>query len=150
REPSRLRPGPPGSWPLRFDELVQPVLDRACVSCHRPGGAYERAAPLDLTPARSYESLLDYAEKDLRGLAFERDRSLPGDCVARRSKLLAFLANGGPGACGAQGAARLGESDLERLAVWMDLYAQRLGHFSAEEEEELRELRRRVAPLLEE
>lgn len=150
REPSRLRPGPPGSWPLRFDELVQPVLDRACVSCHRPGGAEERAAPLDLTPARSYESLLDYAGKDLRGLAFERDRSLPGDCVARRSKLFAFLANGGPGARCAQGEARLGGGDLERIAVWMDLYAQRLGHFSAEEEEELRDLRRRLAPLLEE
>ena len=36
REPSRITPGPEGSWPLRFDHLVQPVLDRQCVSCHNP------------------------------------------------------------------------------------------------------------------
>jgi hypothetical protein len=32
----------------------------------------------------------------------------------------------------------------------MDLYAQRQGHFSAEQEEQLRQLRRKLAPLLEE
>ena len=32
----KLTPGPAGSWPLRFDQLVQPVLDRHCVACHRP------------------------------------------------------------------------------------------------------------------
>src|SRR5512137_223945 len=27
REPSKLSPGPDGSWPLRFDRLVGPVLE---------------------------------------------------------------------------------------------------------------------------
>ena len=36
REPSKLKPGPAGSWPLRFDDLVQPVLDGQCVRCHSP------------------------------------------------------------------------------------------------------------------
>ena len=35
RQPSKITPGPDGAWPLRFDKLVQPALDRHCVSCHR-------------------------------------------------------------------------------------------------------------------
>ena len=50
RGPSKLTPGPEGSWPLRFDRLVQPVLDRTCVSCHRPQSKVATAAPFDLTP----------------------------------------------------------------------------------------------------
>ena len=38
REPSKLTPGPAGCWPLRYDQLVQPVLDKSCVSCHGPRG----------------------------------------------------------------------------------------------------------------
>ena len=57
REPSQLTPGPDGSWPLRFDQLVQPVLDRHCVSCHKPGVENAAAAAFDLTrrppPTRS-------------------------------------------------------------------------------------------------
>ncbi len=43
REPSPLAPGPEGSWPLDYATLVQPVLDRHCVSCHRPGTEGERS-----------------------------------------------------------------------------------------------------------
>ena len=39
RPASRLLPDPSGTWPLRYDELVQPVLDRHCVVCHAPGTA---------------------------------------------------------------------------------------------------------------
>ena len=35
REPSKITVGPEGSWPLRFDRLVQPVLDRHCIRCHK-------------------------------------------------------------------------------------------------------------------
>ena len=31
---------------------------------------------------------------------------------------------------------------LSRLATWMNIYAQRAGHFSVKQEEELRQLRR--------
>ena len=94
REPSRLAPGPEGSWPLQFDELVQPVLDRHCTSCHRTDGADVAAARFDLTAAKSYDVLMAYADKDLATLAFEKPRSVPGDCVARQSKLWALLRAG--------------------------------------------------------
>jgi hypothetical protein len=143
RAPSRLTPGPEGSWPLRYDRLVQPVLDRHCTNCHRPGGKDVAAARLDLTAAKSYDNLLAFGGNDLARLAAEHERSTPGECPARNSKLWALLAS-------PQGHAgvRLDADSLQRLATWMDLYAQRLGHFSDEQEAELRQLRTQLAPLL--
>lgn len=139
REPSKLARGPDGTWPLKYDELVQPVLDRACVACHRPGADNPRAARFDLTSARSYDNLLGYADKDLHKLAFERDRSTVGECAARQSKLLALLR-----APGGHAGLRLDRDGLDRLATWMDLYAQRQGHYSPEQELALRQLRLRL------
>jgi len=128
--------GPEGSWPLRFDRLVQPVLDRYCVDCHRSDAADPKARAFDLSAPRSYEALIHYADDDLFKLAFEKDRSIPGDCPARKSKLLSFLTQ-------PQGHAgiTLDAESLERLITWMDTYAQRLGHFSDEQEGELEQLR---------
>ena len=90
--PAKLTPGPAGTWPLRYDELVQPVLDKQCTACHRPGSGDEQAARFDLTAARSYDNLLAYGNKDLHDLAFEsRNRSVAYDFPARKSKLLALL-----------------------------------------------------------
>ncbi len=85
REPSKITLGPPGSWPLKFDELVQPVLDRSCTSCHKPGSSNAEGARFDLTAAASYGNLLNFAGGDLRKLAFERDRSSPNQAAARRA-----------------------------------------------------------------
>ena len=144
RTPSKLTAGPDGSWPLRYDRLVQPVLDQHCVVCHHPGSDNAQAARYDLTAARSYDNLLNYADKDLSKLAFERDRSTVNDLPARQSKLLALLR----AEKGHEGV-RLDADSLNRLIVWMDLYAQRLGHYSDQQEEQLRELRRKLATLLE-
>jgi hypothetical protein len=144
RGPSKLVAGPKGSWPLKYDELVQPVLDRACVSCHRPTSGNQKAERFDLTVAKSYDNLLAYAGKDLHSLAFERDRSIVGQCPARQSKLLALLRD----PKGHEGV-RLDRDALDRLVTWMDLYAHRQGHFSPEQETALRELRRRLSGMIE-
>jgi hypothetical protein len=143
RDPSALLPGPEGSWPLRYDRLVQPVLDQHCASCHHPGGSDSQAARLDLTAAKSYDGLLASFGNDLAQLARERDRSVAGDCVARRSRLWAILAD----AKGHAGV-HLDRGSLDRLAVWMDLYAQRQGYYSDAQEQQLRNLRVQLAPLL--
>jgi len=143
REASPLTPDPDGSWPLRFDELVQPVLDRHCVSCHKSGVENAMAAAFDLTPAGAYKQLLEYADGDLRKLAFERDRSFPGQMPAQNSKLYRLL-TAPPGHYDV----RLPEEDRHRLVVWMDTYAQRSGSFSEEQEQELRTLRERFSALL--
>lgn len=143
REPSRLAPGPEGSWPLRYDQLVQPVMEKHCVKCHRPGSEDAKAAAFDLTAAKSYDSLLGYAGKDLEKLAFEKDRSMPGEMPARKSKLMALLTapNGHEGV-------KLDADSLDRLSTWMDTYAHRQGHFSDEQEKHLRELRRQWEGML--
>jgi hypothetical protein len=142
REPSPLTPEPEGSWPLRFDRLVQPVLDRHCVACHHGGAADKVAAAFDLRPATAYQQLIEYADGDLRKLAFERDRSFVGQMPAQNSKLYRLL-TAEPGHYDV----RLPEDDRRRLAVWMDTYAQRSGSFSESQEEELRALRERFSVL---
>ena len=143
RAPSKIALGPPGSWPLKYDKLVQPVLDRRCTSCHAPGSSHAQGARFDLTAAASYGNLLNFAGGDLKNLAFERDRSVPGHGTARQSKLWSLLTDPK-----LHEGVRLDADSLRRLATWMDVYAQRVGHFSAKQEEELRQLRTRLASLL--
>jgi hypothetical protein len=137
RDPSPITPGPEGSWPLRFDRLVGKVLQKDCVSCHAGGSGNQRAACFDLTPPNAYRNLLGYAGDDLKKLVSERPHSTPGDCPASRSKLLALLRQPG----GHEGV-RLDVQSLDRLATWMDVYAQSQGSFSAAQETELEQLRR--------
>ncbi len=134
--PSLLTPEAQGTWPLRYDTLVQPVLDASCVRCHQPGYNEAVAAAFDLTPGKSYDTLIGYADNDLRTLAFEKNRSEVGDCVARQSKLLAFLT-----AEGGHEGITLDRESLNRLKVWMDTYAHRQGSFSVEQEAQLAALR---------
>ncbi len=148
RPPSKITPGPSGSWPLRFDRLVQPLLDRKCVECHRPAGADPAAAAFDLTESQAYESLVHYGTPSLHDHVWQRYRegaSREGACAARRSPLLALLASPE----GHQGVA-LDEEERERLILWMDTYAQRIGSFDEDQERRLLDLRREAAPLLNE
>jgi hypothetical protein len=148
RPASRLRPGPEGTWPLRFDRLVQPVLDAHCVRCHGPDGKKEAVARLDLAPGKAYESLVGYGGE--KGLAkhvearWRGGRSVAGACAARESPLLAMLTSEK-----GHHDVRLSEADRARLVVWMDTYAQRRGAFSDEQERRLLALRKEWAEMLE-
>ncbi|MBI4585773.1 MAG: discoidin domain-containing protein [Planctomycetes bacterium] len=145
RDPSLIIPGPEGSWPLRFDVLVQPVLDKHCAVCHQPGGP-DAAAKFDLTALCSYENLVAFGKPSLRDqvkMAHQLGRSIPGACGARASPVLKLLEGGGP-----HPAVSLDEDSFNRLATWMDTYGQKLGSFSPEQEEELRQFRLQVAGLL--
>jgi Hydrazine synthase alpha subunit middle domain len=145
RPPSKPTPGPSGSWPLRFDQLVQPMLDRHCLECHRAGGKDVQAAKLDLASTNAYQALLAFGDADLKKQAFERDRSNPNQAVAANSKLWKLLTQPG----GHQ-KVKLDADSLDRLATWMDTYAQRLGSFSEQQERELLAFRRTLSPLLSE
>jgi hypothetical protein len=143
REPSKLAAGPEGSWPLRYDRLVQPVLDKHCVACHRPGSDKPEAAKLDLQPAKSYANLMAYGGDDLKSLAKERPRSIPGQCPSRQSKLLVLLRKP-EGHAGV----KLDADSLSRLVTWMDVYAQPRGSFSDAQDQELEDLRAKLGELL--
>jgi hypothetical protein len=146
REPSRITPGPEGSWPLRFDRLIQPVLDQQCVSCHAPGTKDAKAAQFDLTAAKSYDSLVGYGKPSLADQimnGYRQGFSKPGEGLAATSRLLALLSK-------PEGhyQVELDAQTRERFTVWMDTYAQRLGSFSADQERRLEELRRTCANIL--
>ena len=143
RPPSPITPGPIGSWPLRFDHLVQPVLDRHCVACHTPGAKDPRAAKFDLSSGRAYQTLLAFSNEDLKKRAFERDRSIPNDAVAANSQLWKLLTQPGD-----HQETTLDPDSLGRLATWMDTYAHLQGHFSDQQERELVHLRETLKPLL--
>jgi len=145
RSPASIAPGPEGSMPLRYDRLVQPVLDRHCVACHDPASGDPLAAAPDLRPEGSYDALLAHAGGQLRALAFEKDASLVGDCVARKSELLGLLIRGD----GHHGVV-LDPDGLERLATWLDTYAHRRGSFCSEQEEEIARLREEWREILQE
>ncbi len=143
RAPSKLSPGPEGSWPLRFDLLIQPVLDQHCVRCHQPGSRDPSAATLDLTSGPAWKNLLTFGDGDLGKLAFERDRSFPGEGTAANSKLWNLLAGDEP-----HYDVRLARESLDRFATWMDTYAQWAGHFSDEQARQLEAFRTLVADLM--
>ena len=144
REPSPLTPGPHGSWPLRYDRLVQPVLDRHCVKCHSPKGKPEVCKKLNLTAAASYDALYKYGKPCLFEVIrqpYSRGHSVPGKGAAATSVLLAHLRKG-------HQKVQLSADDLDRLVTWMDCYGQRQGHFSPAQERALERFRQRMAHLL--
>ncbi len=142
REPSKLTPGPEGSWPLRFDKLVQPVLDANCVKCHSPQGKPEAAKKIVLTAPGAYDLLAKYGgHAGLVTRDYSGGYSQVGLGVARSSPLLAMLRKG-------HNDVKLDAPALARLITWLDTYAQRQGHFSPEQERALEELRKRAAGLL--
>jgi len=144
REPSKLTPGPDGSWPLRFDRLVQPVLDRHCVKCHSPAGKPEAAKKIVLAAPGAYDALVKHGGLQIAGLVtrdYSGGYSRPGFGIARSSPLLAMLRKG-------HNDVKLSPDDADRLVTWLDTYAQRQGHFSPEQERDLERLRQRAAPLL--
>ncbi len=141
RSPSPITPGPEGSWPLDFQTLVGPVVEKSCVGCHRPEG---EGSEFDLTPEKSYNSLVGYGKPSLKDhvlACYGAGRSLPGAGAAQTSALAQLLREG-------HYEVELSPGDWERLFTWMDTYAQRRGSFDADQDERLRELRRRMAGIL--
>jgi hypothetical protein len=139
--PSKLHTGPDGSWPMRFDRLVQPVLDANCTSCHKRGA---QAAKLDLTGTSAWKNLVDAGKPSIREQVRSHyyTPSMPGKTVARDAYLLPILKAGHYGV-------KLSPADIQRLTLWLDLYAQNQGFFSDEQEKAETELRKKWAELLE-
>jgi hypothetical protein len=152
REPSVIEPGPDGSRPLSYPLLVQPVLDRHCISCHNPekreGGLVLTGDPdgrftasYNVLAARTVHSAWGGQPGDFRVVNSE-PVTQPGFFGARSSSVLKMLRNG-------HHDVMLSRSDIERLATWMDANSLFYGTF--EREDQARQLRgeRIAGPALE-
>ena len=131
------RPGPAGSWPLRFDRLVQPVLDRHCAECHAPTSTHARAVE-----ARSdrRQVVPEPAVLRRRGPQEAGLRARPLDPRQGHRGQQQALCTARPDPAATKACASTPRASM-RLVTWMDTYAQRQGHFSEAQERELEKIR---------
>ncbi len=149
--PSAIEPGPEGSKPLSYPLLVQPVLDRKCVKCHRPDRP-EGKVILTGQPqghyTLSYNALAPRVSYSAWGKPgdFRRANSepvaQPSFFGARASPLMKLLAAGHEGV-------ELTPEERERLVTWMDANALFYGTFDREDQARQRRGERIAGPALE-
>jgi hypothetical protein len=121
RPPSRIRPGPDGTRPWSYPRLVQPVLDRRCVSCH-DGSTGDGKNLLDLTGkeagqfTQSYESLRPFVRwYEWGGKTISPIITRPGRIGADKSALTRILGDETHAE-----AAKLTDAERRRITLWLD------------------------------
>ena len=135
REPSKIAPEPEGSNPFSFPRLVQPVLEKHCVSCHQEDKTGK--AP-DLTKGdfmndpfrwfKSYRNLAPFAfhhgaDRQTGFDLWTTSRTIPGKFGARASKLYQMLAAG-------HHDLKLPPDDLRRITLWLDCNSDFFGCYN--------------------
>ena len=120
RAPDALTPGPEGTAPFSFPLYIQPILDRACVSCHsgeeggiRPDlrGIVEKGVF-----SNAYNNLTEYTRwYQWGGDTIAPIASRPGEGGADMSRLTEILDDADHG-----GKIGLSDEDRRALYLWMD------------------------------
>jgi hypothetical protein len=117
RAASALQPEADGSNPLSFAKLVQPILDKNCVSCHGSTspdlskGNYQSDGDKYYT---SYKNLRPYVSFYNVNYSWGDAVTTPGKFGARISKLYPLLKNGHHGVT-------LSGADLRSITAWLDM-----------------------------
>lgn len=132
RPPSVIAPGPDGSRPLSYPILVQPVLDKHCISCHGGTGPKGNMALTGEIQGRYTVSYNALAGR----VSFAAWGGKPGDFRVTNSEPLSR-----PDFFGARGSPLMrmllrghhdvgfAAEDMERLVTWMDANALFYGTF---------------------
>jgi len=118
RPPSAIEPGPDGSKPFSYPILVQPVLDKKCVSCHnaqKPEGKVILTGEPEGRYTASYNALGPRVPYSAWGsIPGNSEPASPTDRFgARGSQLMKLLLAGHEGVV-------LTPEEIERLVTWMD------------------------------
>ncbi len=122
RPPSPIEPEPEGSRPFSYVRLVQPVLDRHCVECHRQEGALDLSGVIEGTHgfSRSYNNLAsdfgfyyDSTNGSLHRAGRGGARTEAGRFGARAARLTDYLGEDHYGV-------QLSDGELRRIIVWLD------------------------------
>jgi hypothetical protein len=121
RPPSQLKPEAPGSYPLSFPRLVQPVLDAKCVACHdktpkRPNLHGDPSANHGWSQAFVSLRKSAWGMSGGNGIMIknrELQYSLPGKIGALASPLYQMLAKG-------HHDVELTPTELRRITLWLD------------------------------
>jgi len=133
RSPSKIEPGPEGSSPFNYAQLVQPVLDRHCVDCHRK----EKALDLSGAPQGDFTVSYNNLAKEF-GFYFESSNGSIKSCPHGGSRTIA-------GEFGSLGAplrkyldrdhygVDMPPEDLARINLWLDCNSEFLGAYEQPE-----------------
>ncbi|MEI7901978.1 MAG: hypothetical protein WCK89_17130, partial [bacterium] len=121
RAPSAITPEAPGSFPLTFPRLVQPVLDAKCVACHDKHPDKAPSLRGDRFVAKSgWSEAFSSLQKKAWGMSGgngtalqQRQYSIPGQDGARASALYQMLAKGHKDV-------KLTPEELRRVTLWLD------------------------------
>jgi hypothetical protein len=128
RAPSKIKADTDGSNPFNYVRLVQPVLDRNCVSCHRKEKALDLTGVIEGNNewTRSYNNLSQkfvfYFNTSKGSISREGSRTIAGEFGARASGLLKFMDEQHYGV-------KLSEEDFHRLALWLDCNSEFYGSY---------------------
>ena len=133
RAPSVIAPAPDGSKPFSYPLLVQPVLERQCVSCHNAEVPGTERGNVILTGepenhfSVSYNVLVKQVPFPQWG-GNPKPRTYPGQYGARASPLMKKLLKGHEDV-------KLSADDIDRLATWMDVNALFYGTFNPKDQQ---------------
>ena len=128
RAPSVIRPDVDGSRPFSYPRLVQPVLDKNCVACHKTNAKAPDLGAGDVQRNGgqwypSYRNLQKHAFY-FNNAVWTAPRTIPGKFGARVSKLYRMLTEGSHKA-----RVKLGRDDLHRITLWLDCNSDFFGSY---------------------
>ncbi|UDQ97336.1 hypothetical protein AAEX28_09920 [Lentisphaerota bacterium WC36G] len=149
RPPSTIKKESIGSYPIQFSRLVQPVLDKNCISCHDGreklpdlrGYTKEKQNRYGWTPAMVTLSNYAWAKAGGNGaLRYnKRSYSIPMHEGARVSKLYNLIKDG------KHKDVKLNKEDMRRITLWLDCNSNFYGAYYNTEAQSKGEV---VQPLL--
>jgi len=131
RPASKIRPEPDGSNPFSYTRLVQPVLDRHCVACHREEKAVDLGGMIEGEHGwtRSYANLAGRygfyfhgSNGSINSGVHGGSRTIAGKFGARASKLLEYLDERHYGV-------ELPQEDFHRITLWLDSNSEFYGAY---------------------
>lgn len=131
RSPSKIAPEAEGSNPFSFVRLVQPVLDRHCVACHREKKALDLAGDVagSFGWTRSYGNLagkygfyFHVQNGAINTGVHGGSRTTPGEFGARAAKLLKYLDADHYGV-------DMPAEDRHRITLWLDCNSEFYGAY---------------------
>jgi len=120
-----------GSNPFNFPRLVQPVLDRHCVECHRQEKVLDLSGLVEGKHgwSRSYASLAEkygfyfhVSNGSINSGVHGGSRTIAGHFGARASRLLGYLDKTHFGV-------ELSEEEFHRIVLWLDCNSEFYGAY---------------------
>jgi hypothetical protein len=131
RPPSKIEADVDGSNPFNYVRLVQPVLERNCVSCHQKEKALDLSGEIEGNNGwtRSYNNLAEkygfyfhVSNGSINQGVHGGSRTIPGKFGAKASGLMKYMDDRHYGV-------KLSEEDFHRLTLWLDCNSEFYGSY---------------------